>query len=211
VLVDAAAEVAAVGRLCALHRRRRGLSPSAAARRQRPAGSGSSAAAAIWWGGLLQQLDLDYVADGRSRRAATPTVATFLACAPWHRPILQTGKEQIVSALTALSFCEEGDQPPCDRLQAIAETLAAALAGLPFLAAEIIADPDPTGMPVVELRLDQAGAGLSGPELPARAHRLWIEANPGRRADILSPPAAGQGCSLSGRRLEEKCGGVGVP
>ena len=83
------------------------------------------------------------------------------------------------------------------------------MAGLPFLAAEIIADPDLTGMPVVELRLDQAGAGISGAELLQRLSTgsPRIEANPWKAEEgrlILSPVCLRVGdAELIGRRLEE--------
>ncbi len=81
------------------------------------------------------------------------------------------------------------------------------MAGLPFLAAAIIPDPDLTGMPVVELRLDQAGAGVTGPELLRRLSTgsPRIEANPWKVEEgrlILSPACLREGdAALIGRRL----------
>jgi hypothetical protein len=83
------------------------------------------------------------------------------------------------------------------------------LAGLPFVKAEIISDPDLTGMPVVELRLDQAEAGISGPELLRRLSTgsPRIEANPWKAEEgrlILSPACLRVGdAELIGRRLGE--------
>ncbi|MFI5019345.1 MAG: aminotransferase class V-fold PLP-dependent enzyme [Dongiales bacterium] len=160
---------------------------------------------------LLQQLDLDYVADeweppreliDRRNLPGLPRHGIARSC--------KTGKEQIVGALTALKlFAREGDQGRRDRLQAIAEKLAAALAGLPFVKAEIIADPDLTGMPVVELRLDQTGAGIGGAELLRRLSTgsPRIEANPWKAEEgrlILSPACLRVGdAELIGRRLGE--------
>ena len=81
--------------------------------------------------------------------------------------------------------------------------------GIPFLTAEIIGDPDPTGMPVVEIRLDQAGSGISGPELLRRLSTgsPRIEANPWKAEEgrlILSPASLRDGDpALIGRRLAE--------
>jgi D-glucosaminate-6-phosphate ammonia-lyase len=160
---------------------------------------------------LLQQLDLDYVADewepprefvDRRNLPGLPRHGIARSC--------KTGKEQIVGALTALKlFAREGDQGRRDRLQAVTEKLAAALAGIPFLTAEIIADPDPTGMPVVEIRLDQAGSGITGPELLRRLNTgsPRIEANPWKAEEgrlILSPASLREGDpALIGRRLAE--------
>jgi L-seryl-tRNA(Ser) seleniumtransferase len=143
---------------------------------------------------LLQQLDLDYApgewdlpqefSDGRNS-AGTPRHGIARSC--------KVGKEQIVGALTALRlFAAESDETRRRRLQAICETLLAALADVPCLAAEIIADPDGTGMSVVKLSLDQSRADVTGAELVRRLRTgsPRIEVNPWRLEEgvlILSP------------------------
>ena len=112
---------------------------------------------------LLQQLDLDYAVDeweppaslvDRRNLAGLPRHGIGRSC--------KVGKEEIVGVLTALRlFTREGEKGRHDRLKAAGDALVAGLAGLRGVAASIIADPDGTGMPMVELVLDKKGTGLS--------------------------------------------------
>ncbi len=112
---------------------------------------------------LLQQLDLDYAVDeweppasliDRRNLPGLPRHGIGRSC--------KVGKEEVVGVLTALRlFTREGDKGRHDRLKAVGDALVAALGNLPRLHAGIIADPDGTGMPMVELKLDQKEAGLN--------------------------------------------------
>ena len=116
---------------------------------------------------LLQQLDLDYAVDeweppasliDRRNLPGLPRHGIGRSC--------KVGKEEVVGVLTALRlFTREGDKGRYDRLKAAGDALVAALGNLPRLHAGIIADPDGTGMPMVELKLDQNGAGLDSDRL----------------------------------------------
>jgi len=112
---------------------------------------------------LLQQLDLDYAVDeweppaglvDRRNLAGMPRHGIGRSC--------KVGKEEIVGVLTALRlFTREGDKGRHDRLKAAGDALLAGLAGLRGIAASIIADPDGTGMPMVELVLDRKGLSVA--------------------------------------------------
>ncbi len=160
---------------------------------------------------LLQQLDLDYAPDewdpppaliDKRNLGGLPRHGIARSC--------KLGKEQIVGALTALRlFAREGDQGRHDRLKAVAETLLAALADLPGLSARIVPDPDQTGMPVVEIKLDEKAAGMGASALHRhlRAGNPRIEVNPWRPEEgllimTLSCLRAGDP-AIIGRRLGE--------
>jgi D-glucosaminate-6-phosphate ammonia-lyase len=143
---------------------------------------------------VLQQLDLDYAPGewdppegliDRRNLPGLPRHGIGRSC--------KVGKEQIVGALTALRlFAAESDQSRHDRLRSVADALVAAMHGVRCLAAEVIADPDLTGMPVVQLTLDQGGAGMTGKGLLQRLRTGTprIEINPWRPAEgllIISP------------------------
>jgi D-glucosaminate-6-phosphate ammonia-lyase len=134
--------------------------------------------------GLLQQLDLDYQ-PGEWVPPSELIDRRNLPGLPRHgiaRPC-KVGKEQIVGAITALQlFTKEGDRARHDRLQKMAETLIGALANLPGLSARVIPDPDLTGMPVVEVKLDQVTGKMSAAALlkQLRSGEPRIEVNPWR-------------------------------
>ena len=160
---------------------------------------------------LLQQLDLDY-APGEWNPPADLIDRRNLAGLPRHGigRSCKLGKEQIIGAVTALRlFAREGDQGRHDRLHGVAETLVAALANLPGLSARIIADPEQTGMPVVEVKLDQGLAQMSAAALlqQLRAGSPRIEVNPWRPEEgllIMAPSCLRTGdAAIIGRRLGE--------
>lgn len=98
----------------------------------------------------------------------------------------KVGKEQIVGLLTALSlFVEEDMETKLQKWRNAMETLIRAVAEVPWVRAETIPDPRQTGIPMVELRLDESGAGLTAIELVRRlrAGTPCIEVNPSRVHD----------------------------
>ena len=161
--------------------------------------------------GLLQQLDLDYV-PGEWDPPAALIDKRNLGGLPRHgiARSCKVGKEQIVGALTALQlFTREGDKGRHDRLNAMAAALVGALADLPGLSRRIIPDPDLTGMPVVEVKLDEKAAGMNAKALyqRLRAGNPRIEVNPWRLEEglmIMAPACLRAGDpALIGRRLGE--------
>ncbi|MGH6941200.1 aminotransferase class V-fold PLP-dependent enzyme [Hypericibacter sp.] len=143
---------------------------------------------------LLQQLDLDYTYDewnppaklvDKQRLRGVPRHGVGRSC--------KTGKEQIVGLLTALQlFAKESDKDREARWQLLSEKLVALLGGVASISARVIPDPDLSGIPVVEVSLEKAGAKLGGTELlhQLRSGSPRIEVNPWRPADgvlILSP------------------------
>jgi L-seryl-tRNA(Ser) seleniumtransferase len=160
---------------------------------------------------LLQQLDLDYALDewdppreiiDKRNLPGLPRHGIARSC--------KVGKEQIVGALTALRlFAKEGAHGRHDHLRKIAEAIVKSLAGLPWLSAAIIPDPEQTGMPVVEVKLDQKGAKMTGVELlrRLRAGSPRVEVNPWRPEEgllILSPACLRTGDpAIIGQRLGE--------
>ncbi len=160
---------------------------------------------------LLQQLDLDYAPDewnppadliDKRNLAGLPRHGIARSC--------KVGKEQIVGAVTALRlFASEGNRGRYDRLHAMAERLVAALANLPGLSAEIIPDPDQTGMPVVEVKLDRKAAKMNCEALlqQLRAGTPRIEVNPWRPEEgllIMALSCLRPGdAAIIGRRLGE--------
>ena len=160
---------------------------------------------------LLQQLDLDYALDeweppreliDKCNLPGLPRHGIARSC--------KVGKEQIVGALTALRlFAKEGARGRHDHLRKIAEAIVKSLAGLPWLSAAIIPDPEQTGMPVVEVKLDQKGAKMTGVELlrRLRAGSPRVEVNPWRPEEgllILSPACLRTGDpAIIGQRLGE--------
>jgi D-glucosaminate-6-phosphate ammonia-lyase len=143
---------------------------------------------------LLQQLDFDYdyeewdppagLVDKRNLRGV-PRHGIGRSC--------KVGKEQIVGLLTALKlFVEEGNIGRHDRLLGIARRLTEALADAAWISTRIIADPLQSGMPLVEVLLDQGAAGFTTMELVRHLHRgaPGIEVNPWRPEEgllLLSP------------------------
>jgi D-glucosaminate-6-phosphate ammonia-lyase len=160
---------------------------------------------------LLQQLDLDY-APGEWEPPRELVDKRNLAGLPRHgiARSCKVGKEQIVGALTALRlFASEDDSARQRRLRAIAEALINATRDLPSLVTEIISDPDGTGMPVVQMTLDQKRALMTGTELLQRLRTgsPRIEVNPWRPSEgllILSPSCLRAGDpAIIGHRLGE--------
>jgi D-glucosaminate-6-phosphate ammonia-lyase len=163
---------------------------------------------------LLQQLDFDYEYENWS-----PPVDLIdkrnLSGVPRHGigRSCKVGKEQIVGMLTALKlFVKEGNSGRHDRLMLVAQRLIAEVADVASLAARIIPDPEQTGMPVVEVKLDENNARLKAIEL-ARRLRIGspsIEVNPWRPDEgllILSPACLGEDDPRAiGKRLKEILG-----
>ena len=154
---------------------------------------------------LLQQLDFDYDYDDwdppadlvdKRKIAGVPRHGIGRSC--------KVGKEQIVGLLTALKlFVEEGNVGRHDRLLSVAKRLTDELAEIAGVSARIIPDPLQSGMPVVELKVDQAI------ELVRRLRRgsPGIEVNPWRPEEgllILNPAClAEDDTPVIGRRFRE--------
>ena len=160
---------------------------------------------------LLQQLDLDY-APGEWNPPADVIDKHSLAGFPRHgiARSCKLGKEQIVGAVTALRlFAREGDRGRYDRLHGVAESLVAALADLPGLSARIIADPEQSGMPVVEVKIHQDPAKMTAAALlqRLRAGNPRIEVNPWCAEEgllIMAPTCLRSGdAAIIGRRVAE--------
>ncbi len=143
---------------------------------------------------LLQQLDLDYTYDewnppsalvDKQRLRGVPRHGVGRSC--------KTGKEQIVGLLTALQlFTEESDKDRQARWKRLSEKLAQLLKSVLALSARVIPDPDFTGIPVVEVTLEQGRDKLNGKEFlrQLRSGSPRIEVNPWRPAEgvfLLSP------------------------
>lgn len=163
---------------------------------------------------LLQQLDLDY-APGEWTPPAELIDKRNLAGLPRHgiARSCKPGKEQIVGALTALQlYLKEGDRGRHDRLCGLAKSLVAALVHLDGLSARIIDDPEQSGMPVVELKLNAKLAKMSAATLlqRLRAGNPRIEVNPWCPEEgllILAPSCLRTGdAAIIGRRLHEILG-----
>lgn len=160
---------------------------------------------------VLQQLDLDYAPNewappqhliDRRNLPGLPRNGIARSC--------KVGKEQIVGALIALQlFAREGRHGRLDQLRSIAESLLTAVGNVPWLIAKIIPDPEQTGMPVVEIKLDQKGAGMTGAELllQMRSGSPRVEINPWRVDEgllIMSPACLRAGDPMIiARRLNE--------
>jgi D-glucosaminate-6-phosphate ammonia-lyase len=160
---------------------------------------------------LLQQLDFDYdyedwdppagLVDKRNI-PGVPRHGIGRSC--------KVGKEQIVGLLTALKlFVKEGNIGRHDRLLVVARQLTEELADVPGLSTRIILDPLQSGMPVVEVALDQKSLQLAASELVRRLRKgsPGIEVNPWRPEEgllILSPACLAEGDPpLIGGRFKE--------
>jgi L-seryl-tRNA(Ser) seleniumtransferase len=160
---------------------------------------------------LLQQLDFDYDYDDwdppvdlvdKRNIPGVPRHGIGRSC--------KVGKEQIVGLLTALKlFVKEGNIGRHDRLLVIAQRLTEELAEVAWLSARIILDPLQSGMPVVEVTLDESGANLTAIEVVRRLRRgsPGVEVNPWRPEEgllILSPAClAEDDPPVIGRRFKE--------
>lgn len=160
---------------------------------------------------LLQQLDFDYEYEDWNPPAELIDKGKFSGV-PRHGigRSCKVGKEQIVGLLTALKlFVKEGNSGRYDRLMAVSRRLLTELAEVASLSARIVSDPEETGMPVVEVTLDEAGARMKAIELTRRlrAGSPSIEVNPWRPDEgllILSPACLGEDDpGLIGQRLKE--------
>ena len=115
--------------------------------------------------------------------------------------------------LTALTlFVKEGSSGRHARLMLVAQRLMRELTGVASISARIILDPEQTGMPVVEVKLDENNARLKAIELTRqlRAGSPSIEVNPCRPDEgflILSPACLGADDPPAiGKRLREILG-----
>jgi L-seryl-tRNA(Ser) seleniumtransferase len=132
----------------------------------------------------LQHLDLDILFEQWS---PPPSLIdkSRLPGAPQHgigRPC-KVGKEEIVGLVTALRlFVQEDPETRRRRWLALMEALVAALRGLPHAKVELVADGRSPEVPVVQLALDERGAGMSALQLITRlqAGDPSIHANPSR-------------------------------
>lgn len=163
----------------------------------------------------LQHLDLDVL-----RQLWKPPAGLIdrekLPGAPQHgigRPC-KVGKEEIVGLLTALRlFVDEDPQKRRQRWLGLMEELVTASAGIRHAELEVVADRKRAEIPVVHLRLDEEGAGLSALELVERLQEEEpsIHANPGHASEGVV--TFGPQCLKTGepeiiaRRLRKLLGG----
>ncbi len=160
---------------------------------------------------LLQQLDFDYDFTDWDPPAGLVDKLS-IAGVPRHGigRSSKVGKEQIVGLLTALQlFVEEGNAGRRDRLLSICQRLTDALAGTAGACTRIMDDPLQSGMPVVELKIDESAVPLSTVELVRRLRHgsPGIEVNPWRPQEgllILNPACLAEGDPpIIGRRIRE--------
>jgi D-glucosaminate-6-phosphate ammonia-lyase len=159
----------------------------------------------------LQQLDFDYdyeewdppagLVDKRNI-PGVPRHGIGRSC--------KVGKEQIVGLLTALKlFVQQGNIGRHDRLLVVAQQLTEELADLSGLTARIMLDPLQSGMPVVEVALDQKTVHLTALELVRQLRKgsPGIEVNPWRPEEgllILSPACLAEGDPpIIGKRFKQ--------
>jgi seryl-tRNA(Sec) selenium transferase len=106
-------------------------------------------------------------------------------------------------------FVEEGDIGRHDRLLVVAQRLTEELAEIPGLSSRIIADPLQSGMPMVEVMVDERRAGFTTADLIRRLRRgsPAVEVNPWRPEQgllLLSPACLAEDDPfLIGRRFKE--------
>lgn len=160
---------------------------------------------------LLQQLDFDYDFDDWEPPAGLVDKHT-IAGVPRHGigRSCKVGKEQIVGLLTALQlFVEEGNAGRHDRLLSICKRLTDEFAETAGVWTRIIDDPLQSGMPVVELRVEESLAPLTAVELVRRLRHgsPGIEVSPWRPQEgllILNPSCLAEGDPpVIGRRIRE--------
>jgi D-glucosaminate-6-phosphate ammonia-lyase len=160
---------------------------------------------------LLQQLDFDYDFDDWEPPAGLVDKHT-IAGVPRHGigRSCKVGKEQIVGLLTALQlFVEQGNAGRYARLMSICKRLTDGLTETAGISARIMDDPLQSGMPVVELKVDESSAGISAVELIRRLRHgpPGIEVNPWRPQEgllILNPACLAEGDPpVIGRRIRE--------
>ncbi len=160
---------------------------------------------------LLQQLDFDYDYDEWDPPAGLVDKRN-LPGVPRHGigRSCKVGKEQIVGLLTALQlFVKEGNIGRHDRLLLVAQQIMDELAEVPWLSTRLILDPLQSGMPMVEVTLEERGSRLSTIELIRQLRRgsPAIEVNPWRPEEsllIVSPACLGEGDPpLIARRFKE--------
>jgi L-seryl-tRNA(Ser) seleniumtransferase len=163
---------------------------------------------------LLQQLDFDYEYEDwnppaylidKKKLSGVPRHGIGRSC--------KVGKEQIVGLLTALKlFVKEGNVGRHDRFMLMCQRLLAELKGLPSLSARIMLDPEQTGMPIVEIKLDEKKAGLDASKLLCQLRSGYpsVEVNPWRPEEgllILSPACLREDDPQAiGKRLKEILG-----
>ena len=143
---------------------------------------------------LIQQLDFDYEYEDwnppadlidKKNLPGVPRHGMGRSC--------KVGKEQIVGLLTALKlFVKEGNVGRHDRFMLMCQRLLQSGKGTPSLSARIMLDPERTGMPIVEIKLDEKKAGLDASKLLCQLRSGYpsVEVNPWRPEEgllILSP------------------------
>ena len=160
---------------------------------------------------LLQQLDFDYNYEewepplalvDKHAVAGVPRHGIGRSC--------KVGKEQIVGLLTALQlFVEEGDAGRHARLLLLCRRLTSELAEIEGVSTRIMDDPLQSGMPVVELRVQETRVPLTAVELIRRLRQgsPGVEVNPWRPQDgllILNPAClADSDPQVIARRIRE--------
>jgi D-glucosaminate-6-phosphate ammonia-lyase len=141
----------------------------------------------------LQNLDLDVFYDdfappvGFIDKSALPGL-------PHHgigRPC-KVGKEEIVGLLTALRLFVEDDGARAKRWRNISEALLVSLRSIPALEVSLAADPRPSGIPFVAVRVKAQAGGLDTRTLARRLEEgaPSLRCNPGAIGDgvlLLSP------------------------
>jgi D-glucosaminate-6-phosphate ammonia-lyase len=149
---------------------------------------------------LLQQLDFDYDFEDWEPPAGLVDKHT-IAGVPRHGigRSCKVGKEQIVGLLTALQlFVEEGNAGRHDRLLSVCQRLMDELAETAGVCARIMDDPLQSGMPVVELKVEESLAPLTAVELARRLRQgsPGVEVSPWRPQEgllILNPACLAEG------------------
>jgi L-seryl-tRNA(Ser) seleniumtransferase len=121
---------------------------------------------------LVQQLDMDVAPETWTPPDLIDRAA--LKGVPHHGlgRGFKAGKEEIVGLLVALErFAADDDEAVNGRREARLARIAAALGGLPGVAARVLSAREAGRVPVLELAIDPSAAGASAIELSARLQR----------------------------------------
>jgi D-glucosaminate-6-phosphate ammonia-lyase len=158
---------------------------------------------------LLQQLDLDYQ-SGEWTPPRNLIATNELQGMPRHGigRSCKVGKEQIVGLLTALNlFVAVGDDARNRNLSLIAQHIVEHVASLDGIEADIVPDPDMTGMPVVRIRVAGSALTAGGVALALRngTPRIEVDASRDRQGILILALAnlKNDDADVVGRRIRE--------